>query len=69
LPRFLARAPYGPATIPVEEFDFEEDAGDGDHSKYTWCNAAYAMAVNITRAFKLYGWCVRIRWSRVGWRS
>ena len=32
-----------------------------DHSKYTWANAAYAMAVNINRSFKLYGWCSRIR--------
>ena len=30
-------------------------------SRYLWCNAAYAMAANIARAFKLYGWCVRIR--------
>lgn len=60
MPRFLARVPYGAATIPVDDFDFEEDAGDGDHRKYTWCNAAYAMAVSITRAFKLYGWCARI---------
>jgi type VI secretion system protein ImpC len=61
MPRFLARAPYGAATVPVDDFDFEEDAGDGDPRKYTWCNAAYAMGVNITRAFKLYGWCARIR--------
>lgn len=60
MPRFLARAPYGAATIPVDDFDYEEDAGDGDHGKYAWCNAAYAMAVNIARAFKLYGWCARI---------
>jgi type VI secretion system protein ImpC len=60
MPRFLARAPYGTATVPVDDFDFEEDAGDGDHGKYTWCNSAYAMAVNITRAFQLYGWCARI---------
>ncbi|MDB6000742.1 MAG: EvpB family type secretion protein, partial [Rhizobacter sp.] len=31
------------------------------HSKYTWSNAAYAMAANITRSFKEYGWCSRIR--------
>ena len=30
-------------------------------SKYSWANAAYAMAVNINRSFKLYGWCSRIR--------
>lgn len=61
MPRFLARAPYGAATTPVDDFDFEEEAGDSDHGKYTWCNAAYAMAVSITRAFTLYGWCARIR--------
>ncbi|MEE2790912.1 MAG: type VI secretion system contractile sheath large subunit [Acidobacteriota bacterium] len=61
MPRFLARLPYGPKTDPVEEFDFEEDTGAADHSKYTWANSAYAMATNITRSFKQYGWCSRIR--------
>src|SRR5207237_6151025 len=46
---------------PVEELDFEEETGAGDHSKYAWANAAYAMAVNINRSFKLYGWCSQIR--------
>lgn len=61
MPRFLARVPYGARTCPVDEFDFEEDTGAADHSKYTWANSAYAMAVNINRSFKLYGWCSRIR--------
>src|SRR4030088_3839443 len=61
MPRFLARLPYGAKTSPVEEFDFEEETASGDHSKYTWANAAYAMAVNINRSFKLYGWCSQIR--------
>jgi type VI secretion system protein ImpC len=61
MPRFLARLPYGAKTEPVEEFDFEEDTGAADHSRYTWSNSAFAMAVNINRAFKLYGWCSRIR--------
>jgi type VI secretion system protein ImpC len=61
MPRYLARLPYGAKTSSVEEFDFEEDTGSADHSKYTWANAAYAMAVNINRSFKLYGWCSRIR--------
>jgi type VI secretion system protein ImpC len=61
MPRFLARMPYGAKTNPVEEFEFEEDTSGADSSKYTWSNAAYAMAVNINRAFKLYGWCSRIR--------
>lgn len=62
LPRFLARKPYGAKNNPVEEFDFEEDTTGGtDGSQYTWANSAYAMAVNINRSFKLYGWCSRIR--------
>ena len=61
MPRFLARLPYGAKSNPVEEFDFEEDTGAADHSKYTWANSAYAMAVNINRSFKQYGWCSRIR--------
>jgi len=61
MPRFLSRLPYGAKTSPVEEFDFEEDTGAADHSRYTWANAAYAMAVNINRSFKSYGWCSRIR--------
>ncbi|MDB5815045.1 MAG: EvpB family type secretion protein [Rhodocyclales bacterium] len=61
MPRFLGRIPYGVKTNPVEEFDFEEDTGAADHSKYTWANSAYAMAVNINRSFKQYGWCSRIR--------
>jgi len=61
MPRFLARIPYGAKTAPVEEFDFEEDTGAAEHNRYTWANAAYAMATNITRSFKMYGWCSRIR--------
>jgi type VI secretion system protein ImpC len=61
MPRFLARLPYGAKTSPVEEFDFEEDTAGTDASRYAWSNAAYAMAVNINRSFKTYGWCSRIR--------
>ena len=61
MPRFLARLPYGAKTDPVDEFDFEEETDSGDSSKYTWANAAYAMALNINRSFKTYGWCSRIR--------
>jgi type VI secretion system protein ImpC len=61
MPRFLARVPYGAKSNPVEEFEFEEETGAGDHSRYTWANAAYAMAVNINRSFKNYGWCSSIR--------
>ena len=61
LPRFLARAPYGAKSNPVDSFDFEEDTADGDSSRYVWANSSYAMAANINRSFKHYGWCTRIR--------
>jgi len=66
MPRFLSRLPYGAKTDPVEEFDFEEDTEGADHSKYCWTNSAFAMGVNINRAFKLYGWCSRIRGAESG---
>ena len=66
MPRFLSRIPYGSKTSPVEEFDFEEDTEGADHNKYVWSNSAYAMATNITRAFKMYGWCARIRGAESG---
>ncbi|MDD1616546.1 MAG: type VI secretion system protein ImpC [Methylococcaceae bacterium NSP1-2] len=61
MPRFLSRLPYGAKTDPVDEFDFEEDTESANSNNYTWSNAAYAMATNINRSFKLYGWCSRIR--------
>jgi type VI secretion system protein ImpC len=66
MPRVLARMPYGAKTNPVEEFAFEEDTASADHTKYVWTNAAYSMATNITRSFKLYGWCARIRGAESG---
>jgi type VI secretion system protein ImpC len=61
MPRFLARRPYGAKSEPVEAFDFEEDTNGPSDEKFAWSNAAYAMAVNINRSFKAYGWCSRIR--------
>jgi type VI secretion system protein ImpC len=61
MPRVLARLPYGAKTEPVEEFAYEEDTDAHTGKKYAWMNAAYAMGVNVNRAFKEYGWCTRIR--------
>jgi type VI secretion system protein ImpC len=61
LPRVLSRVPYGAKTEPVEEFAFEEETDGHKGEKYAWMNASYAMAVNVNRAFKEYGWCTRIR--------
>jgi type VI secretion system protein ImpC len=61
MPRVLSRLPYGAKSEPVEEFAFEEDTDGNKGEKYGWMNAAYVMATNINRAFKEYGWTVRIR--------
>jgi type VI secretion system protein ImpC len=61
MPRVLSRLPYGAKSEPVDEFAFEEDTDGHKGEKYGWMNAAYAMAANVNRAFKEYGWTVRIR--------
>jgi len=61
MPRVLARLPYGAKSQPVEEFAFEEETDGHTGKKFAWMNAAYAMAVNINRAYKEWGWTVRIR--------
>ncbi|BED90873.1 type VI secretion protein EvpB [Pseudoalteromonas sp. MM1] len=74
MPRFLSRLPYGAASKPVEEFNYEEfevepKAGRSvstDNSDYCWSNAAYAMATNMTKAFSQYGFCTAIRGAEGG---
>ena len=61
MPRVLAREPYGPDSLPVEAFNFSEETDGHTGEKYAWMNAAYAMAANIARAHKDYGWTVQIR--------
>jgi type VI secretion system protein ImpC len=61
MPRVLSRLPYGAKSEPVEEFAFEEETDGQKGEKYGWMNAAYVMATNINRAYKEYGWTVRIR--------
>lgn len=61
LPHILLRLPYGPDTMPVEEFNYQEDVDGKDHSKYLWGNAAYALTQRITNAFATYNWTATIR--------
>lgn len=61
LPRVLSREPYGQNSLPVEEFNFEEETDGHEGNNYAWMNAAHAMAVNINRAHKMHGWTVKIR--------
>lgn len=61
LPRYAARLPYGAKTVPVENFNFEEDVDGRDHSKYLWANSAYQLGLRITDAYAKYSWTTAIR--------
>jgi type VI secretion system protein ImpC len=68
MPRVLARLPYGAATRPIDEFEFEEvdldESGNHkpvEHEHYTWMNAAYALGARFTDAFSKTNWCTAIR--------
>ena len=62
LPHILMRLPYGPDTVPVEAFNFEEDV-DGTRPHASTCGATppTPSAPRITDAFAKYGWCAAIR--------
>ena len=59
LPRFLLRLPYGPKTLPVKSFNYQEDVS-GSHDQYTWGNAAFSFASRLTDSFAKYRWCANI---------
>jgi type VI secretion system protein ImpC len=59
LPRFLLRLPYGPSTVPVKAFNYQEKA-DGETENYLWGNAAFAFATRLTESFAKYRWCPNI---------
>jgi type VI secretion system protein ImpC len=64
MPRILARSPYGPQD-GMGGWYREDDTANGP-SRFTWANAAYAMAANITRAFSRFGWCSAFRGAEGG---
>ena len=73
MPRVSARLPYGAATKPIEEFDYEEASstrparhGRWTTSDYCWMNAAYVMGTRLTDAFAKYGFCTAIRGAEGG---
>ncbi|MGF1462460.1 MAG: type VI secretion system contractile sheath large subunit [Maricaulaceae bacterium] len=73
MPSVLARVPYGAATKPIEEFNYEEapfdEAGEPKpmaHDDYCWMNAAYALGARMTDAYAEYGWCTAIRGAEGG---
>jgi len=61
MPHVLGRLPYGKDTVPIEEFEYEENVDGRDHSKYLWVNAAFAFAARLTDAFARHEWCAAIR--------
>lgn len=73
MPRVMARLPYGNATQPVREFDYEEAPLDRDgrpsamqHDNYCWMNAAFVMGARLTDAFARTGFCTTIRGAEGG---
>ncbi len=73
MPRVIARLPYGAATKPIDEFNYEEapydEAGAArpmGHHDYCWSNAAYVMGARLTDAFAKYGFCTAIRGAEGG---
>lgn len=73
MPRTLARLPYGAATKPVEEFNYEEVATGPQgqpiavpHDEYCWMSTAYVMGARLTDAFAQTGWCTAIRGAENG---
>ena len=73
MPRVIARLPYGNATKPIDEFDYEEAPIDArgkalamDHESYCWSNAAYVMGARLTDAFAQTGFCTAIRGAEGG---
>jgi type VI secretion system protein ImpC len=75
MPRVVARLPYGAATKPIDEFDYEEapfdEAGAAksmQHGEYCWMNAAYVLGARLTDAFAQTSFCVAIRGAEGGGR-
>lgn len=62
VPSFLGRLPYNPKDgTTTEGFNFVESVDGTDHSRYLWCNSAYAFGARLTHAFEDFGWCAAIR--------
>ena len=59
LPRFLLRLPYGPGTVPVRAFNYEEDVV-GKHEAYLWGNPTFAFGTRLAESFARYRWLLNI---------
>lgn len=59
LPRILLRLPYGPRTVPIDSFQFDELDAQSPHESYLWGNAAYACGLVLAQAYEQRGWDFR----------
>jgi type VI secretion system protein ImpC len=59
MPRFLLRLPYGPETLSVESFPFEEMPEPPVHDAYLWGSPAVACACLLGCAYNRHGWNFR----------
>lgn len=70
MPRVLTRLPFGPETLTIDEFDYNEAIKFGDkamdHNNYCWSNASYILGSRLTDAFAKNGWCTAIRGAENG---
>ena len=65
MPRYLGRLPYGPETVPVKSFNYQENVR-GDHDHYLWCNASFAFATRLTDSFAKYRFCSNVIGPKAG---
>ncbi len=59
VPRMMLRLPYGPDTLPVRGFNYQE-ASAGTPENYLWGSSAFALAAAMSRSFKENRWFNRI---------
>jgi len=59
MPRFLLRLPYGETTVPVKAFNFNEDVV-GNHERYLWGYASFALTSRVADSFAKYRWSPNI---------
>lgn len=64
MPRVLARLPYAPNAMKIEEFNYDETAihhqGQLPHENYCWMSAAYVLGARLTDAYAKRSWCTSI---------
>jgi type VI secretion system protein ImpC len=61
LPRILMRLPYGPDSVPIANFNFQEVEDSSYQSHFLWASAAWAFAARVADAVARDGWPAAIR--------